>query len=58
MQFRKEEQEEYEARALLEAMQKNVNEAHARASETLQRLFMEIEEYMHSLDREAERPHQ
>ena len=33
-----------------------MNEAHARASETLQRLFKEIEEYMHSLDREAERP--
>ena len=33
MQIRQEENEEYEARAFLEAMQKNVNEAHARASE-------------------------
>ena len=38
MQFH-EEEEEYEARALMDAMQKNVNEAHARASEYLQRLL-------------------
>ena len=32
--LRKEENEEYEASAFLEAIQKNVDEAHARASET------------------------
>ena len=56
MQLCDEEKEEYEACARLEAMQKNVNEAHTRASETAQRLFEEIEEYMRSLDRESERP--
>ena len=44
LQFREKENEEHETRASLETMQKNVNEAHARASETLQRLFKEIEE--------------
>ena len=46
--LREEEKEEYEARALLEAMQKNVDEAYARASETKLRLVREVEEYMHS----------
>ena len=46
-QLREEEKEEYEGRALLEAMQKNVDEAYARASETKQRLYRELEEFMY-----------
>ena len=37
-------------------MQKNVNEAHAKASKTLQSLPQEIDGYMHSLDQESDRP--
>ena len=37
-------------------MQKNVDEAHARASETEQRLYRDFKEYMHSLDQEAKKP--
>ena len=37
-------------------MQKNVNEAHAKASKTLQSLPQEIDGCMHSLDQESDRP--
>ena len=47
-QLRKEKDEENEARALLEEMQQN--------SETEQRLYRELEEYMYSLDGEFGRP--
>ena len=55
-QLRKETGEEHEARALLEAMQQNVNEAYARASETEQRLCRELVEHVCSWDRECGRP--
>ena len=37
-------------------MQQNLDEADARASETEQRLYRELEEYMNSWDRECGRP--
>ena len=39
-----------------EPMQQNVSEAHVRASDTLRRLFQEIEFFMHSLDQESGTP--
>ena len=51
-QLRKERDEENEARSLLEEKQQNLDEAHAKASETEQRLYLELEEYMFSWDRE------
>ena len=50
-QLLKEENEENDARALLEEMQKNVDEAHAKASETKQRLYRELEDFMYTWDR-------
>ena len=55
-QLRKERDEENEVRALLEEMQQNLDEAHARASETERRLCQELEDYMCSWDREVGRP--
>ena len=55
-QLRQEEDEEDEARALLENMQQNVDEAHAKASETKRRFYREIEEDLYSLDQEFGRP--
>ena len=55
-QLRKERDEENHARALLEEMQQNLDEAHARASETEQRLHRKLEKYMYSWDRESGRP--
>ena len=56
-QLRKESEEENQARVLLEEIQQNFDEAHARASETEQELCRELGEYMHSWDQELERPH-
>ena len=56
-QFGKEENEADEARALLEDMQHNVDEAEAKVNATRRRLFREINEYMHSWDQELGRPH-
>ena len=55
-QLRKEENEEYEARALLEAVQQTVNEAYARDSENNLELYRELKKYMYSWDRECGRP--
>ena len=41
---------------LLEEMQQNLDEAHARASETERRLCHELEDYTYSWDREIGRP--
>ena len=55
--LRKEREEENEARALLEEMQQNLEEAHARASETERKLYRELGEYTHSWEKALERPH-
>ena len=55
-QLREERDEENEARALLEEMQRNLDEAHARPCETERRLYQELEEYMYSWEREVGGP--
>ena len=55
-QLRKDRDEEGAARELLEEMQQNVDEAHARASESERRLCQELEEFMYWWDREIGRP--
>ena len=56
-QLRKEREEEDEARALIEEMRQNLEEAHPRASETERKLCLKFGEYMHSWNQELERPH-
>ena len=56
-QVRKERKEEDEARALLEEMQKHLEEAQARASATEQKLSGRYDEYMKTLTEDRGRPH-
>ena len=55
-QHRKDRHEGNAARELLEEMQQNVGEAHARASESEKSLWKELKEYMYPWDREFGRP--
>ena len=50
--LRKEREEENEARTFLEKMQQNLEEAHARASETDRKLCRELGEYIQSWEKE------
>ena len=54
--LRQEREEENEARALLQEMQQNLDEAHARASETERKMCRECGEYTHSWEQELGRP--
>ena len=56
-QLRKDEEEANEARTLLDEMQRNVDEADAKITETRSRLYRETTEDMHSWDQELGRPH-
>ena len=56
-QHRKDRDEENAARELLEEMQQNVDDAHARSSESERRLCQELEEFMYSWDREVGTPY-
>ena len=56
-QLRKERKEEDEARALLEEMQKNLEEAQAKASATELKLSGRYDEYMRTWTEDRGRPH-
>ena len=56
-QLREERKEEDEARALQEEMQKNLEEAQARASATEQKVFGRFDEYMRTWTEDRGRPH-
>ena len=55
--LRKEREDENEAPALLEEMQQNLEEAHARGSENERKLCRELGKHIQSCEKELERPH-
>ena len=56
-QLQKESEEEEEARVLIEEMQRNLNEAQAKAPETERKLGRVLGEYAYSYEKQMVRPH-
>ena len=57
MQFQKGREEEEKAFGLIEEMQRNLDEAQTRASETERKLGRVLGEFIYSYEKEMERPH-